>query len=109
METTMTKSIEAVHKTSFKAAPQRAAAAFNKKIGPSVLSGKPASKVAMIVSMLRRPKGACINDLMKATGWQAHSVRGAISGSLRKKLGLQVTSQGAGSARLYLISNKRAV
>lgn len=54
--------------------------------------------------MLREPKGKSIDDLMKATGWQAHSVRGAISGAIKKKLGLTVTSEKADGVRVYRIS-----
>jgi len=50
------------------------------------------SKLAMIITMLRSPKGACIADLCKATEWQAHSVRGVISGAIKKRLGIKVTS-----------------
>lgn len=51
------------------------------------------SKLSLLVDLMKQPEGATIVDLMNATGWQAHSVRGAISGSLKKKLGLQVTSE----------------
>jgi len=46
----------------------------------------------MIVTMLRSSKGTCIADLCKATGWQAHSVRGAISGAIKKRLKIKITS-----------------
>jgi hypothetical protein len=48
------------------------------------------TKLAAIVVALRRPQGATSIQLMLATGWQPHTVRGAISGMLRKKLGLNV-------------------
>ena len=50
------------------------------------------SKLAAVVAMLRRKEGATIEQLVKATGWQAHSVRGAMSGALKKKLGLTIAS-----------------
>ena len=43
--------------------------------------------------MLRTPDGATIEEIIAATGWQSHTVRGAISGALKKKLGLEVTSE----------------
>jgi hypothetical protein len=50
------------------------------------------SKTAKILDLLKRPGGATSKDLMKATGWLPHSVRGFLSGTARKKLGLTVTS-----------------
>jgi hypothetical protein len=44
------------------------------------------SKQAQLISLLRRPEGASIDELTQATGWQPHSVRGVVSGVLRKKL-----------------------
>jgi hypothetical protein len=51
---------------------------------------RPGTKLAALVMALRRPQGATGLQLMLATGWQPHTVRGAISGVLRKKLGLNV-------------------
>ena len=51
------------------------------------------TKTEQILSLLKRPKGATIADLAKATGWQAHSVRGFLSGTVRKKMGLAVVSE----------------
>lgn len=51
---------------------------------------RPGTKLAALVMALRRPQGATSLQLMLATGWQPHTVRGAISGILRKKLGLNV-------------------
>ena len=51
---------------------------------------RPGTKLAALVMALRRPQGATSLQLILATGWQAHTVRGAISGMLRKKLGLNV-------------------
>lgn len=48
------------------------------------------TKLVTLVTALRRPQGATSLQLMLATGWQPHTVRGAISGMLRKKLGLNV-------------------
>ncbi len=57
---------------------------------PAVRSG---TKQALMIDLLKRKKGATIEEIVEATGWQAHSVRGAISGALKKKLGLAVTSE----------------
>ncbi len=45
------------------------------------------TKQAILIGLLSHPKGVTIADLEKAIGWQAHSIRGAISGGLKKKLG----------------------
>ena len=52
--------------------------------------------------MLRTPEGATIDEIVAATGWQPHTVRGAIAGALKKKLGLEVTSEKVeGRGRVY--------
>src|SRR5712672_2593208 len=50
------------------------------------------SKADKILELLKRPVGATSKELMKATGWQPHSVRGFLSGTVSKKMGLAVTS-----------------
>jgi hypothetical protein len=51
------------------------------------------SKQGVLIELLKRKSGASIAEIVEATGWQPHSVRGAISGALKKKLGLPVVSQ----------------
>ena len=51
------------------------------------------SKQAQLIAMLRRAKGATVNEIAEALSWQPHTVRGAIAGALKKKLGLEVTSE----------------
>ncbi len=69
---------------------------------------RPGTKQALLIDLLKRRKGATIEEIVEATGWQAHSVRGAISGALKKKLGLAVTSERVGDrGRVYRISGGR--
>jgi hypothetical protein len=53
------------------------------------------SKTETILALLKRPGGVTAKELMKATGWQPHSVRGFLSGTVSKKMGLMVTSSKA--------------
>jgi Protein of unknown function (DUF3489) len=63
------------------------------------------TKQGRLIALLRRTGGATIEELTKATGWQPHSVRGAISGLIKKKLGLPVASETvAGRGRVYRIA-----
>ena len=65
----------------------------------------PGTKTAALIALLNRKEGATIADLTKATKWHPHSVRGAISGTLKKKLGLAVTSEKVESrGRVYRIT-----
>ncbi len=54
---------------------------------------RPGTKQALLIDLLKRKKGVTIEKIVAATGWQPHSVRGAIRGTLKKKLGLMVTSE----------------
>lgn len=60
---------------------------------PKARKSREGTKQAQIVAMLRSPEGATIAEIVAATGWQPHTVRGALAGALRKKLGLEVTSE----------------
>ena len=56
----------------------------------------------MLIEMLRAETGATIGEMVAATGWQQHTVRGAMAGALKKKLGLDVTSDKVeGRGRVY--------
>lgn len=63
------------------------------------------TKSDAVVRLLSRAKGATIDDMMKATGWQAHSVRGFLAGTLKKKLGRTVSSEKTDKGRVYRISS----
>ena len=62
------------------------------KRGGKAGSARDGSKTAKVLDLLKRPEGASMKELMKSTGWQPHSVRGFLSGTIRKKMGMTVTS-----------------
>ncbi|CAN5222709.1 hypothetical protein BH09PSE2_BH09PSE2_09700 [soil metagenome] len=64
------------------------------------------SKLAIVERLLRRAQGATLAGLVEATGWQAHSVRGALSGALKAKRGLVITSDKVDGVRTYAITGE---
>jgi hypothetical protein len=67
------------------------------------------TKTALVVALLQRKNGATLSEIREATSWQAHSVRGFISGTLGKKMGLTVTSvKREDGARVYSIARGEA-
>ena len=70
------------------------------KIAPPARS----NKQDQLIRLMRRPRGASMAEMTNATGWQAHSVRSAISASLRKRLGLAIASERKNGVRRYRIA-----
>ncbi|MCB1498777.1 MAG: DUF3489 domain-containing protein [Bauldia sp.] len=65
---------------------------------------RPGSKQDQLIEMLRSQRGATIDEIVGAFGWQPHTVRGVLAGALKKKLGLEVTSEKVeGRGRVYRI------
>ena len=75
-----------------KQAPKAKASKKAPKDGGKAGSARDGSKAARVLELLKRPEGASLKELMKSTGWQPHSVRGFLSGTIRKKMGMTVTS-----------------
>lgn len=64
------------------------------------------TKQAQIIAMLQRPEGATISQIVEATGWQSHTVRGTFAGAFKKKLGLTLSSSKDGHGqRVYRIGH----
>jgi hypothetical protein len=74
------------------AVPKEVKAKKAAKPAKEATTPRPASKGAKVLELISRAKGATLAELMQATGWQAHSIRGFISGALGKKMGLTVES-----------------
>jgi hypothetical protein len=91
-------------KTGKKASPAKKAPKGAKKGGSAKPAARDGSKTATILDLLKRPGGVTSKELMKVTGWQAHSLRGFLSGTVGKKMGLTVTStKGEDGERSYSV------
>ena len=67
--------------------PDRTAA-----LSAALVKTRPGTKQEALITLLARPEGATIDELAEATGWQRHTVRGTMSHTLKKRLGLEITS-----------------
>jgi hypothetical protein len=81
-------------KTAKGAKPKKTAKPNQKAAKPErkAAAPRPESKGTQILALIRRPKGATLAELAKLTGWQNHSIRGFLSGTVGKKMGLTVES-----------------
>lgn len=100
-KTTRTKKAAAAKKPGPKRRPIKSSVVKATAAPPK---SRPEIKQAILIARMQRKDGATIDELVRATGWQAHSVRGAISGTLKKKLGLSVISERVeGRGRVYSV------
>ena len=71
---------------------------------PKSRTPRTGTKQAKLIEMLRAPEGATVDEIVTALGWRPHTVRGAMAGALKKKLGLEVTSEKVeGRGRVYAL------
>lgn len=66
---------------------------------------KAPNKQAMVIALLAKSEGGTLAELMNVTGWQAHSVRGFLSGTIKKKLGHHLISQKQDGVQIYRIGS----
>ena len=71
---------------------------------PLAAGKAPGGNLGVLAALMRRLEGATIAAMVAATGWQAHSVRGAMAGALKKKFGLVITSNQSDGGRVYRIA-----
>ena len=64
-----------------------------KAAAPKLPTQRAGTKQAQIIAMLQRPEGATVAEMVEATSWQSHTVRGSISGALKKRLGLPIAAE----------------
>lgn len=79
--------------TRAKRTTKRATAKNAKGAAKTASTPRAESKQSQLIAMLKQPDGATIVEIAKALDWQLHTVRGAIAGALKKKLGLKVESE----------------
>ena len=92
-------------KTTRKTTTTKSKRAAPKPAPAEAKAARPASKQARLIELLRRPDGATIDEMVKTLDWQAHTVRGAMSGALKKKLELTIESEKVeGRGRVYRIA-----
>jgi len=89
--------------------PNKAQPKAVKKIAPAPEKSPRDSKQSRILALLQRPAGTTVDEMAKVAGWQRHSVQGMMSGVLKKRLGLTITSEKEERGRIYRIADNASL
>ena len=84
-------------------APKKTGKSKPEAVAAEAPNARPGSKKATVLRLLQRPKGATLQEVMKATEWQSHSVRGFLSGVVTKKMGLKLKTFDRDGVRAYQV------
>ena len=103
---TKTPSTKTKSRSSGKSKPNPAVTKVEAEVAPLEVEAR-VTKQESVLTLLSRPAGASIEEMMQATGWQQHSVRGFLAGTVKKKLGFSLSSsKPEGEARRYRIEKR---
>jgi hypothetical protein len=93
-----------VARRTLKSAPSASQAKKALRARKEPVKSRDKTKTAKVLKLLRRPEGTTLKKLIETTGWQAHSVRGFLSGTVGKKMGLELlSSKGQDKERIYSV------
>lgn len=87
-----------------RAARRKAADEVTDPNPPAPTATGPTGKLGLVVALMHRPEGATVAQMGEATGWQPHSVRGALAGALKRKHKLTIIGEPGGAGRVYRIA-----
>ena len=102
------RATNSTRQTASHSAPQRRAKPTGSASSPAKGAASRETKRDKVLAMLRSNRGATIEAMVKMTGWQQHSVRGFLTGVVRKRLKLDLTSEKPGKDRIYRIKVARS-
>lgn len=104
------KSVKKAKPSQPKATPKDKKLSEPMKAGLQAVAEKSGTKLSKVIALLSRPEGATLEEVMKATEWQKHTVRGAMAGTLKKKHGYEIASEKSPNGqRHYMIKSSAKI
>ncbi len=100
----MSKTAQRITKTTAASNAPRKGKTTALESAPAPAPTAPQSKQAIILDLLKHPQGATVEELMQATGWQRHSVYGTLSGVVKKRMGLPVSTAREARGLVYRLA-----